>query len=141
MSRWNPTCEETITIRKILVDDKPARSRAKIYFLNPKSQAIRKVKVDGCAIVEGKRCDWLLISPDSTERFIELKGKKTKEAVEQLKEAVAKIGNTSQSVKKHAYVVSSRLPKASPERSEYLRKFRQIGTELHFRRSGDEVAL
>ena len=48
-----------------------------LYLLNPKRRNAEKIEVDGCAITEGPRCDWLVLLNDATsheEIYVELKG-------------------------------------------------------------------
>ena len=49
-------------------------NKRKIIFLNPSNHRYKKVKVDGCAIKTGQKCDDLLISQDEhEEHFVESK--------------------------------------------------------------------
>jgi hypothetical protein len=57
-------------------------------FENATRHNIDQIEVDGCAIVDGPRCDWL-INVDKTQQsvFVELKGSNVPHAVEQLTHA------------------------------------------------------
>ena len=51
------------------------------------------MKVDGCAIKTGQKCDDLLISQDEhEEHFVELKGVDIMHAIDQLEQTILKIG-------------------------------------------------
>lgn len=68
-------------------------NKRKIIFLNPSNHRYKKVKVDGCAIKTGQKCDDLLISQDEhEEHFVELKGVDIMHAIDQLEQTILKIG-------------------------------------------------
>lgn len=91
--------------------------------LDPKI-IIQKVKIDGCLINEGKRCDWLLLIKDrNLEIYIELKGRRVDEAFQQLEETLKNQELKDildqqwkkQDRKKRCYVIHSRCPSASTD--------------------------
>lgn len=63
-------------------------NRSRVVFENAQRHDIDQIEVDGCAIVDGLRCDWL-VNVDATHQsiFVELKGSNVPHAVEQLTQA------------------------------------------------------
>ena len=65
---------------KFLRDKKIALSgtrTTKLYLLNPAERRVEQIEVDGCAMTEGKRCDWLVRLNDASSKeeiYVELKG-------------------------------------------------------------------
>lgn len=75
-------------------------------FINSSRKPYIKVHIDGCAVTQGLRCDFLMTSDDEREEhFIELKGTDVKHAIEQLKASISNIGEYSDN--RHAYIVST----------------------------------
>ncbi len=77
--------------KKILLAGKKT---TKLHLLNPTAREVEKIEVDGCAITEGRRCDWLILVQDRKpheEIYVELKGSKIHHAVEQLEAAIQKL--------------------------------------------------
>ena len=53
-----------------------AENRSSLHVLNKNKRAVVRHQVDGCLIVEGKKCDWLLVDKlTGSEIFIEGGGK------------------------------------------------------------------
>ncbi|HET7228674.1 MAG TPA: hypothetical protein VFJ16_01595 [Longimicrobium sp.] len=84
MSMPPAECTERHSKKRFVVEE----NRSKVVFENAKRHEIDQIEVDGCAIVEGLRCDWL-INADATQQsvFVELKGSNVPHAVEQLTHA------------------------------------------------------
>ena len=89
--------------------------RSTLVFLNPQRQEVRKVQVDGCAIKDGERCDFLLIEGHGVEHYVELKGAKVLKAVEQIKATINRISEDGKRQRKHSYIVSTCCPLASAQ--------------------------
>ena len=81
--------------------------RSTFHFLNPDRKNVKCIEVDGCAIVEGNKCEHLLIDSNNVEYFIELKGRDLKHALEQLEASIQQLGENSP---RYAFVVSTRCP-------------------------------
>ncbi|WP_163023851.1 hypothetical protein [Pseudomonas viridiflava] len=80
---------------------------------NPAKRELLRTKVDGCLIVEGKRCDWMIVDRETgTEVFIELKGCDVLEGVKQLGVSVNAL--SKRAAKKYGYVICTRSPISSP---------------------------
>lgn len=84
MSSPPAECAERHSKKRFVLEE----NRSKVVFENAKRYNIDQIEVDGCAIVDGPRCDWL-INVDTTQQsiFVELKGSNVPHAVEQLTHA------------------------------------------------------
>ncbi len=60
-----PDCETITTNPKILLRE----NRSEIVFENPKKLELCIIKVDGCAITDGIRCDYTLTANNVKEEF------------------------------------------------------------------------
>jgi hypothetical protein len=107
-------CEELTTDTRILLSEKQSR----LCFVNNSKASVRKVKVDGCVIRDGLRCDWLIIGADQSEFFVELKGGDVHHGIKQL-EASMHLRDTESSAPKLACLVNARM--AKPARTRYLK--------------------
>ncbi len=94
-------------IDKLLVLEENKR---KCLFLNPNRRPLTEVLVDGCQIVEGAKCDYLVIDHCGNEYFVELKGKDLPHAIEQLEKAIVQLSDKKNMGKKYAIIVASRHP-------------------------------
>ncbi len=99
-------CETVLRDTKIPVEE----NGKKLTFVNPAQLAVRKIKVDDCAIRTGLRCDWLIIEPNSVEHYVELKGGDVEHAVKQIVATIREISVDSKNQKKHAHIVSAHVP-------------------------------
>lgn len=54
-----------------------------LHFINDSCRDVIKIRVDGCAITEGMRCDYLVLC-NKHEYFVELKGSDIGHAVDQI---------------------------------------------------------
>ncbi len=99
--------------RAIFVQTENKRS---FRIKNSSKKEINEVRVDGCLIKGGKRCDWLYeIECKGVKEvfYVELKGKDLNHALEQILETIKYCDKTQNhnSCKKRAYIVLSRYPK------------------------------
>jgi hypothetical protein len=79
-----PDCTERHSKRRFVVEE----HRSKVVFENDERHKIDQIEVDGCAIVDGPRCDWLINDDESQQSvFVELKGSNVPHAVQQLAHA------------------------------------------------------
>lgn len=104
---FDPNCIATITNTNITLKEK----NSKVNFYNPKRKRVTKVWVDNCQIQQGKRCDYLLLS--EKEYFVELKGNKVKEGIEQIERSIPLLSQNPQKEAKKCFVISQKVPKAS----------------------------
>lgn len=117
-------------------------NRRKIIFQNPKALPYKKVKVDGCAILRGERCDNLLTSDDEhEERFVELKGTDVLHAIDQLEKSIRMIGEFTDN--RHAYVICTNVAPAYTtqiQKKKLLFK-REYSSELVLKEKSHTVLL
>lgn len=96
-------------------------NRSRFVVLNPHRQTLDSVRVDGCAITSGIRCDFLI--QNGVQAFIELKGSDVKHAVEQLVRSMEKLADKKK--KMFCFIVSTRCPLISTEIQKFKREFRK----------------
>lgn len=111
-------CSQKRTDAKIAVAE-----NGKTFRLdNRHHREIIQVKVDGCLITDRERCDWLFEilpppeAPLPKQRvfYVELKGKNIEKAVDQIRSTIEYTKHQYAAYRKEAYIVSSRVPAASP---------------------------
>lgn len=105
--RFISDCCEKISVTNIKFEE----NNKKIIFNNKDKRDCLKVRVDGCQIKEGTRCDYLLIDlTNSNEYFVELKGTDISHAIEQLKTSLAKLSDTNNKNKKvQSFIVAANV--------------------------------
>ncbi len=114
-------------------------NKRKITFLNPNKKSISKILVDGCQIIDGLRCDYL-ITYDTRQEFVELKGKNLEHAFKQLERTIDLLGKKNH--QKRAFVISSRSPLTSPViQSQKLRFKRKFKSELIVKNNSESVKI
>jgi hypothetical protein len=84
----------------------------KMIFRNDERKTVKKIAVDGCAVVQGSKCDFLVISDESYELFVELKGTDIAYACEQLSASIKTLGTNPTQKAKHSFVIGSRIAPA-----------------------------
>lgn len=118
-------CEEIINDSKIVRTDPGSKNKkSKFCLVNSKKTKVRVIRVDGCAIKEGIRCDYLIILSNEQELYVELKGSDVKHAVEQIEATIQKL-TTNISTSKLCFISSSRCPITSTEIQNLKRKFKK----------------
>lgn len=100
-----------------------------LYLSNEKGKTVACIKVDGCAIKEGKRCD-NLYEHDGEEHFLELKGSNIKDAVEQLKRSIELLSGHRRN-KIYAEVVSPRCATIGNDIQRYKKEFNKLNIDFH----------
>lgn len=106
-------CKTQIKNSKITFED--GKGKTKMCFDNPNKRSVTKVKVDGCAITSGKRCDFMLLDHNTVEHYIELKGKQIEYACDQIEETIKKLSTGIYSDQKYAFIVSTACPLTTTE--------------------------
>ncbi len=92
------------------------------------------VKVDGCEIKTGKRCDYLH-SAKQVDRFIELKGQDIKAALEQIETTIPQLKTKGNAIK--SYIICTRNPLSAAEIQSMQYKHRKKwNSELIIKSSG-----
>lgn len=87
-----------------------------------------KVRVDGCQIVDGCKCDFLLVNVETgDEYFVELKGKDIGHALEQLDRSLNLLSDKMNTDKRTcAFVVATSVsPKMTTKVQKYKIKFKR----------------
>ena len=129
-------CVEVLNTSKIVCEE----NKRKIVFNNLSNSNISKIKVDGCQITEGIRCDYL-ITFNNDEHFVELKGKDVTHAFKQLIRTINLLKNSS-CTNRVSYVISSRSPLTSPEiqvqRLKFIKKYQ---SKLIVKNSNYQVSI
>ena len=108
---------------KIIVFKDPGNNKCEMRFLNPNEREVEKIRVDGCVITEGKKCDFML-KTDSDENYVEIKGKGVLYACEQIEETIKKISANPKTYPKNSYVISTGTPKVSGKIQVLKKKFK-----------------
>ncbi len=99
-------------------------NKRKLTINNPSAKVIRKIKVDGCLIIDsGKRCDYMFEIDDLASQviywviYLELKGCDIEKAYNQLVATIDRFIVEHRGIKKECHIVASRVPKARPKSS------------------------
>lgn len=106
MAIFKQACTWEVTDKILVVKE----NKCKCIFSNPNQRLLTKIKVDGCQITEGVRCDYLILDHCRNEYFVELKGKDLPHAIEQLEASIQQLSAKDNAIKKQAVIVSTRNP-------------------------------
>jgi hypothetical protein len=118
-------CEETNKNHHIVLSDTESKNKySKFRLENPQKSKIRIIRVDGCVIKQGIRCDYLIILPNELEIYVELKGKDVEHAVKQLESSIKKLTKNLFS-EKLCFVASTRCPINSPQIQKLKKNFKR----------------
>ena len=110
----------------------------KISFINKRRISIEQIKIDGCQIQEGKKCDFLVRTSDN-EYFIELKGSNIKHGILQLKESMRKLASKRVT---RAFIVARRFPRTGASLLNQQSKFRrEVGIKLELKKLNHEEKI
>jgi hypothetical protein len=120
-------CERTRSDKRIVLRDRGSKnSRSQLELVNSQQREIRIVEIDGCVIKDGKRCDMLVIFDwENKELYVEFKGNKVGQAVEQLEETIKFMRTRRNARVKECIICTSRNPKTSTEIQKYKKKFKK----------------
>ncbi|HBK21592.1 MAG TPA: hypothetical protein DDZ60_03520 [Planktothrix sp. UBA10369] len=124
MKKRFPECENTSSNKLIPL----AENKSKLVIENPNQFRVCVIEVDGCAIKEGLRCDYLVI-PDQQdikkviEIYIELKGSKILHAIEQLEATMKKLSDDPAKQEKVCIIISTRCPLAGNDIQNFKKDF------------------
>jgi hypothetical protein len=85
-----PACTEESRQKTISLRDCGSRNNdAKFILSNPKRLLVKVIQIDDCVITgSNKRCDRLIILPSNKLIYIEFKGNKVDDAVEQIEATI-----------------------------------------------------
>jgi len=115
-------CETLVNFPIIVLSEK----RSRFVMMNPRQSIFRKILVDGCAITDGPRCDYLVIGPDDAEYFVELKGCDIRHAIQQLETSIQNLGSKIVIIKRFSYIISTRCPLQTPKIQELQIHFKRV---------------
>jgi hypothetical protein len=117
---------------------------SKIYLSNPKRLRVETVKVDGCYITVGKRCDWFArtFGKGAEEIYIELKRTRMNEAIEQLVETIRQLSSDIQKTPKRCVIVQTCNQVYDTRRQKYASQFKsRFNARLKFERHGSTILV
>lgn len=115
-------CSEDLRQKLIVVKER----KCKFVLENPNGTLVRRVKVDGCLIVDERpRCDYLfeIGEPMTTARYVELKGHDIEKAVKQLAATLGYIKPRHDDLKRVCHVVAHRVPSGGTDVQQLKVKF------------------
>jgi len=119
------TCNECNSNRTIVVEE----NKRKFILQNNSLNMINKVRVDGCYINNGAKCDYLIELINSnivkTVFYIELKGSDINHAIEQIESTLQHCRQVHNNIDKECYIVLSRFPSAGTSSQVLKKKFKQ----------------
>lgn len=95
-----------------------------IIFENDKRRKFQKIVVDGCQILDGARCDYLLVDKKTgDEYFVELKGMDVGHALEQLDRSIKQLSDLRNKTKTtRAFIISS---SCSPRLTSKIQRYKK----------------
>lgn len=122
MSKIAPKCIECKSDKHIKFEE----NKSKVTFHNPLQKKYECITVDGCAITDGTRCDYLLRrDEEELEYFIELKGCDVGHAIDQLRASIKLLSCNAAKKAKTAFVISTKpYPLTNPTVQLAIKEFR-----------------
>lgn len=127
-----PECIERHAKRQFVLREK----RSEVRFVNDGQHEVEVITVDGCAIIDDIRCDYLVnVAATDVSVFVELKGSDIRHAIAQLTRSHQAL--TAVLLPQVFWIVCSRrCPLASTEIDKHRRQVRaQMGATLIVRNS------
>ena len=118
-------CSSFVRHKKIVLSGKKT---TKLCLLNPQERDIEQVEVDGCAITDGLRCDWLVRINDRQpheEIYVELKSSQVYHAVDQLEATIKKLSADRVRLAKRCLIVFRGNPMVRTDVQQNKVKFRK----------------
>jgi hypothetical protein len=119
MENINAKCVSTVNRKREVFRE----NKSKLTLINTDESEAQRIIVDGCAITEGKKCDFMYIINDK-EIYIELKGSDITKAFVQLEATINKLSTCAKSKKKISFVICTKCPLAASDIMSYRKKFR-----------------
>lgn len=102
---------------------------------NSQNDEINVIKVDGCKINEGIRCDWLFVDAVSgQETFVELKGTGVEHGFEQIEKTIGILSQCA--LERKGVIVCTRNPLNSTQTQKLKIKARKSQFDLQIKSSG-----
>jgi len=97
--------------------------RSKLTLINKGLVESETIVVDGCAITDGIRCDYLHIAK-GTEYFIELKGQDVLHAIDQIGRTIKILGVKNKDKVKVSYIICTKSPLTATDIQLLAKKMR-----------------
>jgi len=121
-------CNECSNNKHIVVSE----NKCTFAIENVTLSAVNKVKVDGCYIDDGVKCDFLFEILEGCEEdgdpekvfYVELKGTDIQHAVKQLESTIHYCRSIHMDVLKECHIVASRYPKSAPSTQVVKKSFK-----------------
>jgi hypothetical protein len=98
--------------------------RSKFELKNLNQKKIEIIQVDGCAITDGIRCDYL-IRNGNQEIYVELKGHDVCHAKKQIERSISLLSACQKTYPKISYIISTRNPIHSPQVQKWQLEFKK----------------
>lgn len=140
-----PTGRECSQFTDVSVIALSGKQTSTLKFDNPSRRRVERIEVDGCLIVEGRRCDWLLRTDDPDHRhdiFVELKGCHLRDAMEQLLATARLLVRPEAGVKRRCYVALTRCPQFDSQVQRLKSQFqKQLNAHFETASNGKTVTL
>ncbi|MBD2295734.1 hypothetical protein H6G06_20205 [Anabaena sphaerica FACHB-251] len=134
----NNECKEFCDSRKTIVV-KDSGNKQEYRVTNENGKEICKIKVDGCLIKDGERCDYLILSCEGKSAFfVELKGHKLEKSLNQIDSSITKLISEMQEFKIYARIVLNRTPSPDINSSVEI-KLRKRLKQQNGKDSGDLI--
>lgn len=87
-----------------------AEKKCKYVLNNLKQEKICKIRIDGCYLKEGKRCDYLILTCNTQKAFfVELKGNSYLSAVDQILTTIEQFGSKLMNYNINARIVLTKV--------------------------------
>jgi hypothetical protein len=118
-------CDELVCHKKIQFSG-PKTST--VYLMNPEQHEVERIRVDGCAISTGKRCDWMARTKTNSpeELFIELKSAgRIQQAVTQIEPTINFLSSDIKNLRKRCLVVCTSIQIISTALQKYKAQFKK----------------
>lgn len=141
MKDFKEECYEDVNDSNIKFEEKGKS----ITFKNPGRRGFRKVIVDGCQIIEGDKCDYLLVDLDNgNEYFVELKGTDVGHALLQLDMSLKQLSDKDNKSKftRTIIVATNCSPKLTAKVQKYTKMWKKaFGTTPEIKEKKYEVKV
>ncbi|MBD2614131.1 MAG: hypothetical protein RMY62_011420 [Nostoc sp. ZfuVER08] len=103
-------CTEYCDNRRTIVVKDSGNSQ-EYRVTNSSKKEFCKIRIDGCLIIEGEKCDYLILDcQDKLAFFVELKGHDLKKALTQIDSSISRLKDEIQNFKIYGRVVLNRTP-------------------------------
>lgn len=134
-SRFDAVCQKFADNRKIINIEENAR---KFVGINNAQKLFALYQVDGCIMVDGQRCDFLLLNCSELIAYlIELKGSDLIHAIRQITNTLSHLSdNLGDFQKVNARIVLTKVNAPDLKSSDLIkleRKIRQLGGTLEYK--------